>query len=92
MSAGVSYGLALPSTSSASVAGSFGPITIETRMNDGSGTGTSGPVRDVNKVFDTINTDVAPLAMTVETEIPTTSTTKIYPGETTEVTWTFTMT
>lgn len=57
-------------------------------MNSGT---TAGPVRDVNKVFDSVNTDAAPKAFTLATAIPTTSSTKVYPGDTTEVTWTFTM-
>jgi hypothetical protein len=82
-----SYGLALPSTS-ASAAGSFAPVTMETRMNSEV---VAGPVRDRNVVFDSVNTDVAPKTFTLASAIPSTSSTKIYPGDTTEVTWTFTM-
>jgi hypothetical protein len=57
-------------------------------MNSGT---TAGPVRDLNRVFDSVNTAAAPLAFTLAAAIPTTSSTKVYPGDTTEVTWTFTM-
>jgi hypothetical protein len=42
-------------------------------------------------VFDSVNTDAAAKAFTLAQAIPSTSSTKIYPGDTTEVTWTFTM-
>jgi hypothetical protein len=87
LTAKTSYGLALPVTGT-SVAGSFAPVTMETRMN---GLTTAGPVRDRNVVFDSVNTAAAAKTFTLAQAIPTTSSTKIYPGDTTEVNWTFTM-
>jgi hypothetical protein len=87
LTAKTSYGLALPVTGT-SVAGSFAPVTMETRMN---GLTTAGPVRDRNVVFDSVNIDAAAKTFTLAQAIPTTSSTKIYPGDTTEVNWTFTM-
>jgi hypothetical protein len=95
---GVSYGLAMPGASA--VAGAFAPITIETRMNNLAATTTSanmgnamtGPVRDCNRVFDSVNVDVAAPAMVLAaTKIIPTAGEKKYPGETTEVEWTITM-
>jgi len=85
---GTSYGLAMPG--SGAVVGSFAPITISTRMNN---LATAGPVMDVNRVFDAVNTDAAASTMTLAQAKITASgaTAKEFPGETAEVEWTFTM-
>lgn len=76
---------------SGAVVGSFAPIAIETRMNN---LATAGPVRDVNRVFDSVNTAAAAPAMTLaQAKITATgATAKEFPGETAEIEWTFTMT
>ena len=88
LTAKTSYGLAMPG--SGAVVGSFAPISIETRMNN---LATAGPVRDVNRVFDSVNTAAAAPAMALAQAKVTASgaTAKEFPGETAEVEWTFTM-
>lgn len=85
---GTSYGIAIPGTGA--VVGSFAPISITTRMNN---LATAGPVMDVNRVFDAINTDAKAATMTLAQAKVTASgaTAKEFPGETAEVEWTFSM-
>jgi len=59
MKKNTAYGMAVPGDANAKV-GLWGPIRMETRMNDGTASGTSGPVMDVNRVFDAIAVAAAP--------------------------------
>jgi hypothetical protein len=48
---GTAYGVSIPGAGA--VAGSWGPVDLETRMNNEA---IAGPVMDCNHVFDSINT------------------------------------
>lgn len=87
LTAGTSYGLAIPGTGAQ--VGQFAPVTIQTRMNNEV---MAGPVLDTNNVFDQITTDAAAASITLTQAKVTASAAKEFPGETAEVEWTFTAT
>jgi hypothetical protein len=60
LKAGTAYGMSIPG--SGSKAGAWGPVSMESRMNN---VDSAGPIRDVNRVFDTINVAAKPLAITL---------------------------
>lgn len=56
------YGVAIPGASGAVVAGTWAPVTMQTRMNN---LAIAGPVMDTNWVFDSINTAATAKTYTV---------------------------
>lgn len=74
------YGLTMTGSGIAA-AGSWAPITMETRMNN---LATAGPVMDVNRVFDSMNVVAAAhtIALAANKITATGATAKEFPGET----------
>lgn len=80
LTAMTAYGLEMTTATAMSAAGSWAPITMETRMNDAAD---AGPVRDVNRVFDSMNTQAAAsaIALAATQVVATGATAKDQPGE-----------
>lgn len=88
LAANTAYGIVLPG--SGAVKGSWAPVSIQTRMNTATA---QGPIRDHNRVFDSINTLAAAPAITLAVAkiTPADATELKYPGESPNMEWTVTM-
>lgn len=81
MTANTAYGIELTTATAMAAAGSWAPVTMETRMNKAAN---AGPIRDINRVFDSLNTQAAAssIALSASQVVVAPATAKSAPGET----------